>query len=127
MGELIDGLLDLSRISRATLEKDDVDLSAMAEEIMKSIEKRQPAPWARTRVEPVRVPSRAGALVRPLRRKRSNMPMADILPGGSPSCARIAGFGPPTRCGQRREECKDGHAREGRCESSVWREVSGGR
>lgn len=51
MGELIDGLLDLSRISRATLEKDDVDLSAMAEEIMRNIEKRQPTPWAKTRVQ----------------------------------------------------------------------------
>src|SRR6478609_145245 len=47
--------------------------------------------------------------------------MAHILPGGSPSCARIAGSAHPTRCGQRREECKDGRARDGRCESSVWR------
>src|SRR6478609_8884095 len=47
--------------------------------------------------------------------------MADILPGPSASCARIAGSAHPTRCGQRREECKDGRARDGRCESSVWR------
>jgi PAS domain S-box-containing protein len=52
MGELIDGLLDLSRISRATLEKNEVNLSAMAEEIVRSMEKRQPTPWARTLVHP---------------------------------------------------------------------------
>lgn len=40
MGELIDGLLDLSRISRAILDKDDVNLSAMAQEIVKGLEKR---------------------------------------------------------------------------------------
>jgi PAS domain S-box-containing protein len=52
MGELIDGLLDLSRISRATIEREDVDISAMAEEIMRSTEKRQATPWARTHVQP---------------------------------------------------------------------------
>ena len=36
---------------------------------------------ARTVVEPVRSASRPGRLTRPLRRNRSNMPMADILPG----------------------------------------------
>jgi len=51
MGELIDGLLDLSRISRATLAKDEVDLSTMALDIMQAIEKRQAKPWARTRVQ----------------------------------------------------------------------------
>lgn len=41
MGELIDGLLDLSRISRKTLEPSRVDLSAMAGEIIRGIERRQ--------------------------------------------------------------------------------------
>ena len=85
---------------------------------------------ARTVVEPVRAASRAGRLVRPLRRNRSNMPMADILPGGaSPRPPNAPAGSTATRCGQAREKCKDGRAdvswRHHR--SSVWRKVCGGR
>jgi PAS domain S-box-containing protein len=52
MGELIDGLLDLSRISRATLEKDSVDLSLMAEEIVRGIEKRQVTNGTQVKIQP---------------------------------------------------------------------------
>lgn len=52
MGELIDGLLDLSRISRATLERNEVDLSNMAQDICHALEKRYLLPNARVDIQP---------------------------------------------------------------------------
>jgi light-regulated signal transduction histidine kinase (bacteriophytochrome) len=42
MGLLIDGLLDLSRVARASIEREDVNLSALAQETIASIHKRLP-------------------------------------------------------------------------------------
>lgn len=52
MGELIDGLLDLARISRTTLEHNQVDLSLMAEEIVRNLEKRNPRSGVRVSIQP---------------------------------------------------------------------------
>lgn len=51
MGELIDGLLDLSRISRATLERNHVDLSTMAQDICRALEKRHLLPTVRVEIQ----------------------------------------------------------------------------
>lgn len=52
MGELIDGLLDLARISRITPDRDEVDLSKMVLEIWHAMEKRQGSSGPRLVVEP---------------------------------------------------------------------------
>jgi light-regulated signal transduction histidine kinase (bacteriophytochrome) len=52
MGELIDGLLDLARISRITPDRDEIDLSKMVLDIWHAMEKRHPSAAPRLLVEP---------------------------------------------------------------------------
>ncbi len=52
MGELIDDLLQLSRISRAELRLTDVDLSALAGEIAEELGRREPARAVEWRIQP---------------------------------------------------------------------------
>jgi PAS domain S-box-containing protein len=52
MGELIDGLLDLARISRITPDRDEIDLSKMVLDIWQAMEKRHPSAAPRLLVEP---------------------------------------------------------------------------
>jgi light-regulated signal transduction histidine kinase (bacteriophytochrome) len=43
MAQLIDGLLDLARISRSNMRRDDIDLSALAAEIARDLQARDPS------------------------------------------------------------------------------------
>jgi signal transduction histidine kinase len=52
MGELIDGLLDLARVSRVQILREEVNLSEIAEEVVAAIQKRQPRPEAQVRIAP---------------------------------------------------------------------------
>ena len=52
MGELIDGLLTLAQVSRASLRWEPVDLSAMAEELLKGYQTREPDRVSQCQVEP---------------------------------------------------------------------------
>jgi len=70
MGELIDGLLDLARISRATLDIDEVDLSKVVEELWRNMEKRYPAPLPTIRIQPA---LRADADIRLIRAALQNL------------------------------------------------------
>src|SRR6185369_6536437 len=52
MGQLIDGLLTLSRSTRGELRRDRVDLSAMADRIRSDLEKAEPQRRVEWRIEP---------------------------------------------------------------------------
>lgn len=52
MGLLIDGLLDLARVSRAHIDRESVDISASAGEVIDSLQKRQPRPTASVDIQP---------------------------------------------------------------------------
>ncbi len=52
MGELVDGLLSLSRCTRGELQRDDVDLSALAERILKEFAESHPERPFTWKVEP---------------------------------------------------------------------------
>ena len=51
MGELIDALLQLSRVGRATLEREDTDLSALSREIIRELQQGHPGRTVRFNVE----------------------------------------------------------------------------
>ena len=70
MASLIDGLLDLARISRATLDIDEVDLSKVVEELWRNMEKRYPAPLPTIRIQPA---LRADADIRLIRAALQNL------------------------------------------------------
>jgi PAS domain S-box-containing protein len=52
MGELIDGLLSLAQVSRSSLRWEAVDLSAMAQDLLKGYQRREPGRASRCQVEP---------------------------------------------------------------------------
>ncbi|SNT21314.1 His Kinase A (phospho-acceptor) domain-containing protein [Granulicella rosea] len=52
MGQLIDALLRLSRITRATLEREDVDLTRMAEEVVADLRQENPGRELHFTIEP---------------------------------------------------------------------------
>jgi light-regulated signal transduction histidine kinase (bacteriophytochrome) len=52
MGELIDGILQLSRVTRGELRRDVVDLSSMAGRILEGLARAEPARFVSWRVEP---------------------------------------------------------------------------
>lgn len=52
MGLLIDGLLDLARVSRAHIDREPVDISASASDVIDSLQKRNPRPEAKVEVQP---------------------------------------------------------------------------
>ena len=52
MGELIDALLSLAQLSRTSLQRDVIDLSAMAEAILLGFQERQPERQAKFDVQP---------------------------------------------------------------------------
>ncbi len=52
MGQLIDALLQLSRITRAELEREDFDISALAESIASALQQENPGRQLEFRVEP---------------------------------------------------------------------------
>jgi light-regulated signal transduction histidine kinase (bacteriophytochrome) len=52
MGELIDALLELSRVGRAELHRDDVDLSLLAESVALDLQRAQPEYRVTTSIQP---------------------------------------------------------------------------
>ena len=52
MGELIDGLLALSRCTRGDLQRETVDLSELAERVKRDLQREEPGRRARWRIQP---------------------------------------------------------------------------
>jgi two-component system, NtrC family, sensor kinase len=66
MGELIDDLLELSRVGRAELVRSEVDLSALAESVVEELRRREPARRVDVRIDPQLAVHADGRLLRVL-------------------------------------------------------------